>query len=74
MEWTEGKKGNIRALLCTLHTVLWEGSGWNCNLSSLVTHADVKKSYRKACLAVHPDKVNLQLSKILIKIILKTKT
>lgn len=57
IEWTEGKKGNIRALLGTLHTVLWEGSGWNCNLSNLVTHADVKKSYRKACLAVHPDKV-----------------
>jgi len=56
MEWTEGKKGNIRALLGTLHTVLWEGSGWNCNLSNLVTYADVKKSYRKACLAVHPDK------------------
>lgn len=58
MEWTEGKKGNIRALLGTLHTVLWEGSDWNCNLSNLVTYADVKKSYRKACLAVHPDKVN----------------
>ncbi|XP_050429308.1 cyclin-G-associated kinase isoform X2 [Adelges cooleyi] len=56
MEWTEGKKGNIRALLGTLHTVLWEGSGWNCNLSNLVSYADVKKSYRKACLAVHPDK------------------
>lgn len=26
MEWVEGKKGNIRALLGTLHTVLWEGS------------------------------------------------
>lgn len=58
MEWTEGKKGNIRALLGTLHTVLWDGSGWNCNLSNLVTHADVKKAYRKACLAVHPDKVS----------------
>ncbi|XP_003240531.1 putative tyrosine-protein phosphatase auxilin [Acyrthosiphon pisum] len=56
MEWIEGKKGNIRALLGTLHTVLWEGSGWNCNLSNLVTYADVKKAYRKACLAVHPDK------------------
>ncbi|VVC36782.1 Hypothetical protein CINCED_3A000994 [Cinara cedri] len=56
MEWTEGKKGNIRALLGTLHTVLWDGSGWNCNLSNLVTYADVKKAYRKACLAVHPDK------------------
>ena len=28
-----------------------------CSLSlQLVTHNDVKKMYRKACLAVHPDK------------------
>lgn len=65
MEWVEGKKGNIRALLGTLHTVLWEGSGWNCNLSNLVTYADVKKAYRKACLAVHPDKVNICFKQLL---------
>lgn len=65
MEWVEGKKGNIRALLGTLHTVLWEGSGWNCNLSNLVTYADVKKAYRKACLAVHPDKVKICLKQLL---------
>lgn len=27
--WRQSKKDNIRALLSTLHTVLWEGSGWN---------------------------------------------
>jgi hypothetical protein len=26
--WAAGKKDNIRALLASLHTVLWEGSGW----------------------------------------------
>lgn len=26
--WSAGKKDNIRALLASLHTVLWEGSGW----------------------------------------------
>lgn len=58
-EWTEGKKGNLRALLCTLHTVLWpEADRWQrCEMHQLVTAADVKKSYRRACLAVHPDKV-----------------
>lgn len=58
-EWTEGKKGNLRALLCTLHTVLWpEADRWQrCEMHQLVTAADVKKAYRKACLAVHPDKV-----------------
>ncbi|XP_017764332.1 PREDICTED: cyclin-G-associated kinase [Eufriesea mexicana] len=57
-EWTEGKKGNLRALLCSLHTVLWpEADRWQrCEMHQLVTTADVKKAYRKACLAVHPDK------------------
>lgn len=62
-EWTEGKKGNLRALLCSLHTVLWsEAVRWQrCEMHQLVTAADVKKAYRKACLAVHPDKVLLNL-------------
>ncbi|XP_034946030.1 cyclin-G-associated kinase [Chelonus insularis] len=57
-EWTEGKKGNLRALLCSLHTVLWpEADRWQrYEMHQLVTAADVKKAYRKACLAVHPDK------------------
>lgn len=60
-EWTEGKKGNLRALLCSMHTVLWpEADRWQrCEMHQLVTAADVKKAYRKACLAVHPDKVRL---------------
>jgi len=57
MEWTEGKQRNIRALLCSLHTVLWEGTKWQeVGMHQLVSHSDVKKMYRKACLAVHPDK------------------
>lgn len=59
LEWTEGKTHNIRALLCSMHTVLWEGTKWNkLEMHNLVTPADVKKAYRKACLAVHPDKVS----------------
>lgn len=57
MDWTSHKERNIRALLCSLHTVLWEGTRWSeCGMHQLVTPADVKKMYRKACLAVHPDK------------------
>ncbi|XP_059616467.1 cyclin-G-associated kinase-like [Phlebotomus argentipes] len=57
MEWTEGKKSNIRALLCSMHAVLWPDAKWNkCEMHQLVSAADVKKAYRKACLAVHPDK------------------
>lgn len=49
---------NIRALLATLHTVLWEGSGWTQpGMSDLVESSRVKKAYMKANLVVHPDKV-----------------
>lgn len=70
MEWTERKERNIRALLCSLHTVLWEGTRWSeVGMHQLVTYADVKKIYRKACLAVHPDKQtgseNENLSKLI---------
>ena len=59
MEWTEGKERNIRALLCSLHKVLWEEEKrWKpCGMQDLVTPDQVKKVYRKAVLSVHPDKV-----------------
>lgn len=50
---------NIRALLSTLHTVLWEGSGWNPpGMTDLVETGKVKKQYMKANLIIHPDKVH----------------
>ncbi|CAH2107597.1 unnamed protein product [Euphydryas editha] len=56
-EWTEGKKANIRALLCSLHSVVWAECRWaRVDMAQLVSPADVKRHYRKACLAVHPDK------------------
>ncbi|KAL0050820.1 hypothetical protein WJX82_007764 [Trebouxia sp. C0006] len=56
--WTQGKKDNIRALLSTLHMVLWEGSGWNPpGMTDLVETGKVKKQYMKANLIIHPDKV-----------------
>ncbi len=59
-EWTDGKKANIRALLCSLHKVLWEGEErWEVvGMQQLVSANDVKKVYRKAVLAVHPDKLS----------------
>ncbi|KAG1682522.1 Cyclin-G-associated kinase [Nymphon striatum] len=58
LEWTEKKERNIRALMCSLHTVIWDGpTRWKeIGMHQLVSHTDVKKMYRKACLAVHPDK------------------
>ncbi|XP_045446262.1 cyclin-G-associated kinase [Melitaea cinxia] len=56
-DWTEGKKANIRALLCSLHGVVWADCRWaRVDMAQLVSPADVKRHYRKACLAVHPDK------------------
>lgn len=59
LDWIEGKERNIRALLSTMHTVLWEGeTRWKpVGMADLVTPEQVKKVYRKAVLVVHPDKV-----------------
>ncbi|XP_004841572.2 putative tyrosine-protein phosphatase auxilin isoform X3 [Heterocephalus glaber] len=58
LEWIEGKERNIRALLSTMHTVLWAGeTKWKpVGMADLVTPEQVKKVYRKAVLVVHPDK------------------
>uniref|UniRef100_A0A4W3J3K5 DnaJ heat shock protein family (Hsp40) member C6 n=1 Tax=Callorhinchus milii TaxID=7868 RepID=A0A4W3J3K5_CALMI len=62
LDWIEGKERNIRALLSTLHTVLWEGeTKWKVvGMADLVTPDQVKKVYRKAVLVVHPDKATGQ--------------
>lgn len=59
LEWIEGKERNIRALLSTMHTVLWAGeTKWKpVGMADLVTPEQVKKVYRRAVLVVHPDKV-----------------
>ncbi|CAO2165664.1 unnamed protein product [Urochloa humidicola] len=56
--WSNGKEGNLRALLSTLQYILGSDSGWQpVPLTDLITAAGVKKAYRKATLCVHPDKV-----------------
>ncbi|XP_036847322.2 cyclin-G-associated kinase isoform X5 [Manis javanica] len=57
LDWTDGKERNIRALLSTLHTALWDGSRWEpVGMADLVTPGQVKRQYRRAVLVVHPDK------------------
>ena len=68
--WKDGKTRNLRALLCSLHTVIWANSRWTpCGMHQLVNENGVKKMYQKACLAVHPDKqmgtTNEELSKLI---------
>ncbi|KAM6221690.1 cyclin-G-associated kinase [Rhynchocyon petersi] len=62
LDWIEGKERNIRALLSTLHTVLWpDEARWTpVGMADLVTASQVKKHYRRAVLVVHPDKATGQ--------------
>ncbi|KAL1820804.1 hypothetical protein ACET3Z_015673 [Daucus carota] len=56
--WSNGKEGNLRALLSTLQYILGPGSGWQpISLTEIITTNAVKKAYRKATLYVHPDKL-----------------
>uniref|UniRef100_A0A0D3D1D2 J domain-containing protein n=1 Tax=Brassica oleracea var. oleracea TaxID=109376 RepID=A0A0D3D1D2_BRAOL len=56
--WATGKEGNLRALISSLHLVLWPGCGWEAVSLTDFTYASVKKVYKKANLYVHPDKVH----------------
>ncbi|KXN83131.1 UBA domain-containing protein 7 [Leucoagaricus sp. SymC.cos] len=61
--WKSGKETNIRALLASLDTILWEelvnsGSAVKVGMHELVTPAQVKVKYMKAVAKVHPDKLN----------------
>ena len=60
MEWKENKTRNIRALLGSLDTIVWDGCKWQqVGMHQLVEATDVRRFYLKACLAVHPDKVSI---------------
>ncbi|CAA7397736.1 unnamed protein product [Spirodela intermedia] len=56
--WSNGKEGNLRALLSTLQYILGPESGWQpISLTEVLTAPAVKRAYRKATLCVHPDKL-----------------
>ncbi|KAJ4141813.1 auxilin-like clathrin-binding protein required for normal clathrin function [Fusarium falciforme] len=56
--WRDGKRDNLRALIASLDTVLWEGSGWKkVGLHELVMANKVKINYMKAIAKTHPDKL-----------------
>jgi len=57
--WSEehGKKKQLRALLASLHTILWPDAKWKpVNLGDLLDDRKCKLSYHKASRVVHPDK------------------
>ena len=60
-EWAQehGRMKNIRVLLSTLHTVLWEGAKWEpVGMAKLVIPSKIKFFFMKAITIVHPDKQN----------------
>lgn len=53
----KGNEKNVRALLSTLHSVLWDGARWK-PVTVLVQPLEVKKAFRLSMLVVHPDKID----------------
>lgn len=57
--WAEehGKKKQLRALLASLHTILWQGAKWKqVTIGDLLDDKKVTRSFQRASLVVHPDK------------------
>jgi hypothetical protein len=57
--WSEehGKKKQLRALLASLHTILWPGAKWKqITIGDLLDDKKVLKCFQRASLVVHPDK------------------
>jgi hypothetical protein len=54
----QGKFKDVRSLLSSMSSVLWEGSGWiDVPIGDLmISEAAVKKAYRKAIVLCHPDR------------------
>ncbi|KAK6356877.1 hypothetical protein TWF718_001217 [Orbilia javanica] len=59
LAWKGGKETNLRALIASLDTVLWDGSGWKkVGMHELVMPNKVKIAYMKGIAKVHPDKIS----------------
>ena len=57
--WSEehGKKKQLRALLASLHTILWPEAKWKpVNLGDLLDEKKCRLAFHKASRVVHPDK------------------
>jgi len=52
----DNQRNNIRALLCTLHEVVWKESEWQAlSFSDVMQPAHIKKHYWRAMKKFHPD-------------------
>lgn len=58
LAWKNGKENNVRALLASLHDIVWPGLGWKkVGMHELVMDNQVKKVYMRAIGRLHPDKL-----------------
>ncbi|WVQ82582.1 hypothetical protein IAT38_004712 [Cryptococcus sp. DSM 104549] len=60
--WKGGKETNLRALIASLDTVLWDEimkGGLKVGMHELVTDKQVKIKYMKVIARLHPDKLNV---------------
>lgn len=60
--WKGGKEANLRALIASLDTVLWDeimSGGLKVGMHELITEKQVKIKYMKVIARLHPDKVGL---------------
>lgn len=59
--WKGGKETNLRALIASLDTVLWDeimAGGLKVGMHELITEKQVKIKYMKVIARLHPDKVS----------------
>lgn len=57
--WQKKNQNNIRTMLANLGDVLWEGHRYKApDMATLMQPIGVKKSYHKALVIIHPDKVS----------------
>ena len=59
--WSEehGKKKHLRALLASLHTILWPEANWKqISIGDVLDDSKVKRNFHKASRVVHPDKTH----------------
>ncbi|KAI9634278.1 uncharacterized protein MKK02DRAFT_17294 [Dioszegia hungarica] len=62
LAWKSGKETNLRALIASLDTVLWEGimGGVKVGMHELITEKQVKIRYMKVIARLHPDKLDVK--------------
>ena len=57
--WQKKNQNNIRTMLANLGDVLWEGHRYKApDMATLMQPTGVKKSYHRALVVIHPDKVS----------------